>query len=805
MFFNYIKIAFRSLLRRKGFAAINIAGLSIGIASSILLFVVVSFELSYDKFQDNYERIFRVVTREKAVEESFTTGVPFPAVETFRLNFPEAITAGIYSINGSQVTVIGTDSLSTRPARKFIEDEGVFFAEPQMFQIFNVKFLAGSGSKLNEPNQVILSRSVAEKYFGNWEDATGQFLRLDLKVLLIVAGVIEDVPANSDLPFKVVASYKTLLQNGDQYRYSDQWGLNNSNMQLYMLLPENASPSEMEKRINTLTQGFYRQVNSQTVRTHMVQPLSEVHFDTRYGNFNNRMVSRPTIWTLILIGLMVIVMACINFVNLSTAQSVSRSKEVGLRKVLGGNRAQLIGQFFGETSIIVIFSVLSGAVLAYLVSPQLSRFIPVGEDFSIISLPTIFFLVITAILVTLLSGFYPALILSGFKPALAIKNKIDSAAMGGISIRRGLVVLQFALSQLLIIGTIVAVSQMNFIRNADLGLKKDAVYVLSHSADSASISRFPAFRNELLALKGVESVSFSSDLPSSDNNWSTNFAFDGKEDEKFGLFIKVADQSYFDTYGVELAAGRGLSKSDTLKEVVVNETLVKKLGIKDPSQIVGKNLRMGSGSWNPVVGVVKDFKTNSLREDIKPLAVFSMYNYYSTVGVKLNGANFAETVRDVQKLWEKFFPEYVNNSRFMDEAIAEFYNQEEQLSRLYKIFAVLAIMISCLGLYGLVSFMAAQKTKEVGIRKVLGASTSSIIFLFSKEFMVLIIIAFVIASPLAFLFMNNWLNNFTFRVTIGPGVFLLAIVTTLLIAWLTVGFKAIKAATVSPVKSLKSE
>jgi ABC-type antimicrobial peptide transport system permease subunit len=252
-------------------------------------------------------------------------------------------------------------------------------------------------------------------------------------------------------------------------------------------------------------------------------------------------------------------------------------------------------------------------------------------------------------------------------------------------------------------------------------------------------------------------------------------------------------------------AGRGLDRSDTLKELVVNETLMKKLGIKDPSQMIGRNLRMGSGAWNPVVGVVKDFKTNSLREDIKPLAIFSMSSYYSNIGVKLNGIEFTETVRDIQKLWDKYFPEYVNNSRFMDEAIAEFYNQEEQLSRLYKIFAVLAIMISCLGLYGLVSFMAAQKTKEVGIRKVLGASTSSIVFLFSKEFMVLIIIAFLIASPLAFMFMNSWLENFTFRISIGPGVFLLAIVTTLLIAWVTVGFKAIKAATVSPVKSLKSE
>jgi putative ABC transport system permease protein len=805
MIFNYIKIAYRNLLRRKGFAAINIAGLSIGIASCILLFVVVTYELSFDKFQKNYDRIFRVVTKERSVEENFTTGVPFPAVETFRMNFPDAVTAGLYSRNGSQVTVVGEDSTNTRPVKKFIEDHGVFFAEPEVFSIFTVKFLSGSGGKLNEPNQVVISRSLAEKYFGRWEDAVGQFVRLDLNILLNVAGVIEDAPSHSDFPFKLLASFKTLKQHGDSYGYSTHWGANNSDMQLYMLLPGSTSAGIVESKINSLTKEFYRQVNDKNTRTHVVQPLSDIHFDTRYGNFNNRMVSRPTIWTLVLVGLMIIVMACINFINLSTAQSVSRSKEVGLRKVLGGSKAQLIGQFFSETSIIVGISMAFGLGIAYLASPQLDNFVPVGKDVNIISVPTMIFLLITAVVVVLLSGFYPAMILSGFKPALALKNKISSASIGNISLRRGLVVLQFALSQLLIIGTIVAISQMNYIRNADLGLKKDAVLVVTHSSDSASIARMPAFKNELLRIKGIEAVSFSSDVPTSDNNWSTNFAFNGGEDEKFGMFIKVADQDYLDAYGISIIAGRGLSKSDTMKEFVVNETLVKKLGIRDPSEIVGKNIRLGTSAWLPVVGVVKDFKTNSLREDIKPLAIFSRNNYYSSAGIKLSGANFTDVVATVQRTWDKYFPEYVNNSRFMDEAIAEFYTQEEQLSRLYKIFAVLAIIISCLGLYGLVSFMAAQKTREVGIRKVLGASTASIVFLFSKEFMLLILVAFLIASPLAIMFMNNWLSNFTFRVDIGPGVFLVAIVTTLAIAWITVGLKAFRAARVNPTESLKSE
>jgi ABC-type antimicrobial peptide transport system permease subunit len=416
------------------------------------------------------------------------------------------------------------------------------------------------------------------------------------------------------------------------------------------------------------------------------------------------------------------------------------------------------------------------------------------------------FLLATALTVTLLAGAYPAMVLSGFRPALALKNKITSASVGGISIRRGLVVMQFAISQVLIIGTIVAVTQMNFIRNADLGFKKDAVLVVDSRADSAVIARMAAFKAALKELPGVRNVSRSSDVPSSDNNSSSNFTYDHRgEDEPFDIFHKFGDEDYFKTYQLEFVAGRPFRISDTISEFVVNETFTRKVGAKSPEEVLGKEMRLGRSAWKTIVGVVKDFKTNSLRESIKPMEISSFSKRYSQVAVKFEGANISQTTKAIKDTWEKFYPEYAFSSFFVDETIADFYRQEEKLSKLYKFFAALAIFISCLGLYGLVSFMAVQKTKEVGIRKVLGASTGNIVFLFSKEFTTLIAIAFLIATPLAWLMMNNWLQDFMFRINIGLGVFLAAILISLGIAWVTVGYKAVRAALASPVKSLRSE
>jgi ABC-type antimicrobial peptide transport system permease subunit len=329
--------------------------------------------------------------------------------------------------------------------------------------------------------------------------------------------------------------------------------------------------------------------------------------------------------------------------------------------------------------------------------------------------------------------------------------------------------------------------------------------ILNGSAGSASLLKQQAFKQQLLQVPGVQSVSFNSDVPSSDNTWSTNFAYNHQPDEKYQVTLKFADVDYVKTFGLQLIAGRSMVESDTMKEAMINETLLKKLGIKNASEAIGKTIRLGRGNWYPIVGVMKDFKTNSLREEIKPLFVSTRKNFYSHTAIKLRTHQLSATKNAIQKTWEQFYPEYAYNSWFFDENIAEFYKQEEQLSLLYRIFAGLAIFISCLGLYGLVSFMAVQKTKEVGIRKVLGASVSSLLQLFSKEFTVLIIISFFIAVPVAWYMMHTWLQNFVYRIPLNAWFFISAIAGSILIAWITVGYKAIKAALANPVKALRSE
>jgi putative ABC transport system permease protein len=400
---------------------------------------------------------------------------------------------------------------------------------------------------------------------------------------------------------------------------------------------------------------------------------------------------------------------------------------------------------------------------------------------------------------------YPALIVSGFSPILALKNKINSSTVGGISLRRSLVVLQFCISQVLIVGTLIAITQMSFVAHANLGLNKDAVLVINGNGDSTQTSRMNAFKAGLLKIPSVKSVSLSTDVPSSENNWGSNFAFNHKPDENFTLYLKYADPDYFKTFGLQFAAGGPPRLSDTLGDVVVNETFIHKTGLKNPEDAIGKDVRIGSSAWKKISGVVRDFRTNSLREGIRPTLIGCAKKYYSTISLKLKTSNPALVRQQVQQIWDRFYPEYANQTSFMDEHLEDFYQQERQLTLLYKIFAGIAIFLSCLGLYGLVSFMAVQKRKEVGIRKVLGAGIMQIIYLFSKEFTFLILIAFIIAAPISWYMMNGWLHHFTYRITVSPFIFIAAALISITIAWVTVGYKSFRAALTNPVNSLRSE
>jgi putative ABC transport system permease protein len=801
---NYFKTALRNITRHKGYAALNISGLAIGIAACLLLFLVVRYELSYDTHQPNYKNLYHIVTEDKySGVTNYTSGIPAPALAALRLQMPNLQFTAIQGFGG-QVTLM--DKSGNITDQKFIENGIGYFCEPAFFTLFHADFLSGDPSALAVPNTVLLSRKIAEKYFGTWQAALNQTIKIDNLILLKVAGILDNPPSNTDFPVNIAVSFTTLKNNGDNYSYDDQnWGSTSSNFQVFALAPPSVKKAEIDQQLLAFGKANYRQRNSGSQKINMAQPFSEVHFDNRFEIFGDHVTKMATLWTLVLIGVFIIIMACINFINLSTAQAVGRSKEIGIRKVMGGSRGQLFSQVMGETGIIVMAASVLAVLIAWLCLPFIKHIASIEEQLSLLNTPTMLFLLAVVVLVTLFAGTYPAFILSGYKPVLALKNKMTSARVGGISLRRGLVVLQFVISQVLIIGTIVAISQMNFVQQADLGFKKESILLIDGTSDSSVVAAQPAFKEKLLQIPGIESVSFNTDAPSSENTWSTNFAFDHKDDEPDQITLKFADEDYLKTFGLKMAAGTFFGKSDTIKDVVINETAVQKLGLKDPAQAVGKDIRLGNGAWKKITGVVKDFKTNSLRESIKPLLMAQNRERYGRVAIKMRSTDLAGTQATVQKAWNSFYPEYAYTSTYMQDDINDFYKQENQLSLLYKIFAGLAILISSLGLFGLVSFMAVQKTKEVGIRKVLGASEKSIVYLFSKEFTLLIFIAFIIAAPLAWMMMNSWLQNFVYRIPLGAGVFAIAIVISLLIAWLTVGYKAVKAAVANPVKSLRSE
>ena len=805
-----LKIAWRNIIRHKSYAAINISGLAAGIAASLLLFMVIRYELSYDKSQPAYNHIYHVAREDHNPDGlSYHEGVPFPAYDAFRLEFPQVTTAAMFNNSNCQVSVLDAAG-GIVPDKKFIEGSGIFFSDPQFFSVFQYKWLYGSADVLKDPGTVVLTKKMAEKYFGQWSAAIGGVLRLDNASIVKVSGIIEDVPRNTDFPLAVVASYETLKKYPDTYGYRNDWGNVTSNFQTFMLLPEKVSANSINEQLRKFSDEHYNKNNKAGEKKYnFLRPLSDIHFDKTFGTFGNHVIGKSTLLTLALIGLFIIIMACINFINLSTAQAVGRSKEVGIKKVLGSNRAQLFRQMMGETAIIVSASIILAIGLAYICLPYLKNVTSIRESLGLLTVPNFTFIICVAIIVVLLAGTYPSLILSGFKPILALKNKITSATVGGISIRRGLVVTQFAVSQVLIVGTIVAVTQMNYVHKADLGFNKEAVLTLNSDVDSMVMSKQPALRQELLTIKGVQSVSFSSDMPSSESNNSGNFSYDHRPDEKFDVFRKFADEHFFKTYGLEIIAGRAYGPSDTAREIVINETMVKRLGIKDPKEVLGHEMRIGKNAgreiWCTIVGVVKDFKTNSLREDVKPTLLAERNRRYYYTGIKLETGNLQQTIAAIKKKWDLFYPEFVFEPKFLDQRINDFYGQENQLSLLYKIFAGIAIFISCLGLYGLVSFMAVQKTKEVGVRKVLGASVMNIVYLFSKEFTILILLAFAIAAPIAYFMMSKWLDNFAFKINIGFFVFGLAIIASISIAWITVGYKSVRAALANPIKSLRTE
>ncbi|MGK6350437.1 ABC transporter permease [Parapedobacter sp. DT-150] len=801
---NYFKIAWRAIVRQKQTSLINLLGLSLGIASALILFVIVRYEWSYDRFQRNYEYVYRIVT-ETPYENSvdYNTGIPYPVPEALQVDMPQLKAIVPLLATGGQVDVPNRNPQNA--SDKYAEQ--VIFTTADFFTLFDATWLAGSASVLSDPNNAVLDRETATRFFGSWQEAIGRSFELANAVPLRVAAIVEDAPENSNFPYHLIASFPTLKANAQLFDYDPiDWNSVSSSFQTYVLLDSKQDVKAIRQQLDGLTKKYFKDQGNSSRILHL-QPLSDIHFDLRYGTINERMINRATLTTLTLIGIFILIMAAINFVNLSTAQAIGKSKEIGVRKVLGGSRGSLMAQSFGETFLLVCFAVIVAVGMAYAAMPYIHHLSDMPKELPLLQGNTVIFLCITLIVMTILSGLYPALIVSRFKPVVALKSKINTAQLGGMPIRKVLVVVQFAIAQLLMIGTFVAVRQMAFVRDADLGFDKEAVYVVQVPSDD-NRQLMATFKQQLLQLPEIKSVSLASDVPSSDNRWSSNFYYKGEGEQEiaFPTFLKFADADYFDNYKLTFAAGKPYQESDTLKEAVINETMVKKLGISSPEEAIGKHVRIGfSGQWMPITGVVKDFTPNSLKEEVGPMIMSTLKDSYSIAGIKLARGAGKSTLSAINQRFNERYPEHYFQADFLDESIAKFYKQEDRMALVYQLFAVLSIIISGIGLYGMVSFILAQKIKEIGIRKVLGASVTSIVYLFSKEFIYMILIAFCVAAPLAYYAMSNWLANFAYRIDLGVGLFLIVILAALTIAMLTIGIKAFKAAVANPVDSLRDE
>ncbi len=805
---NYIKTAWRNLMRNKSYAAINIVGLAIGIAACMLIFLIIQFETSFDNFHPKKDHIYRVVTAFNSPGGvHLSSGVPLPIADGLRIDFPQLKeVAAILQNDGSHYSV-GNNS-NGQTVKKFKEDQA-YYAEPQFFNVFNFGWLAGDKkTALSEPNTVVLAQEEAEKFFGDWHNAIGKTIRYENKTDLKVTGILKNSPPNTDFPIKLVVSYATLKEKGsDHYGNIHDWVSTFGDHYCFVVLPDNASVGQFNKNLIAFVK---KHKPVEYIKDGLqLQALKDMHYNTEVNIFSYHPFSKQLINALSLIGLFLLIIACVNFVNLATAQAVNRSKEVGIRKVLGSSRSQLVLQFISETLIITVFAVVLAIGIAELTLPMLNKLLEIKLSTSFLADPVLLlFLLGVIISVTLLSGGYPAIVLSGFSPIAALKNKVAAGRNSGISLRRALVVLQFCIAQVLVIGTLVIIYQMDFFRNKSLGFDKEAILTVPFPGDSVSKTKLDALRNQLLQQPGVKDVSYSFTSPSDNSGWTSDFKFNNSTKRTdFGASLKWADASYFNLYKLQFVAGQPYAKSDTVHGYVVNETLVKKLGIRNPKDAVGKYIKLwdDKNKYAPIVGVVKDFNIGSLKDAIPPVLMSSWKDVYQVINIKIQPANITQTLSSVEKLWNNTFPNGLYEYQFLDGKIADFYKTENQLSALYKIFAGIAIFISCLGLYGLVSFMAVQRTKEVGIRKTLGASVSHIVYLFSKEFTILILIAFAISAPLGWYFMQKWLQDFTYKITLGPQIFVLAIIVSVIIAWLTVGYKAIRAALANPVTSLRSE
>jgi len=791
---NYLKIAFRNLANHKAYAFINILGLALGMTCGLLIFLLVKYNLSFDNFHANSDRIYRIVTEQHRDGISYQPAVPSPLGKAFRDDYSFAEKVGRIATYEEEVITINTG----KEIKKYKEKGGFAFTEPEYFDIFNFPLLEGDKkTALLEPNTAIITEHLGHKYFGS-ESPINKTLRFGEKIDVKITGILKDLPKNTAQQTEIFVSYPTLKQQNEWLASEDAWGGIMSSMKCYVLLRPQISVAQVEKVFPAYVRKF--RPESTNIHHYKLQPLADIHYDARYDGS----MEKKNLWILSFIGIFLIVTACVNFINLATAQALSRAKEVGVRKVLGSMRGQLFWQFIAQTGAITCLALILALLLSWVALPFVNSWFSAKLDFNILTnWQLLLFIPFMVVLVTFFAGSYPGLILAGFQPVIALKGKLSQQNIGGFNVRRALIITQFALSQALVIGMIIIAKQMNFARQSDLGFDKEAIVTIPVFADYKAGK---ALKGEFEHLAGVEKVTMCYAAPASRVSWNTTPYYENDPKEQgFRISVKAADDNYIKTFGLELVAGRNLLPADTAQEFIVNETFAKKLNLKSAEELLGKKMKISGQGEGPIVGVVKDFHDRSFHEDINAIGIFSSPGLYNNFGIKINKANIAVTMASLEKLWNERHPDQLFEYEFVDADIAAFYETETLMLKLIQTFSLLALFIGCLGLYGLVSFMATQKTKEIGIRKVLGSSIVQILWIFGKEFTRLILFAFAIAAPLAWWLMNGWLADFKFKTDISLWIFASALLATFIVAFLTISFQAVKAALMNPVKSLQSE
>ncbi|MGA0559807.1 ABC transporter permease [Larkinella sp. VNQ87] len=799
---NYLKIAFRNLLKHKTFGFINIVGVAIGLACFLLIALYVRDELSFDRFHTKADRTYRVLrtfmnSNDGTVELKLGTVAP-PFGPLIKQDFPEA----------EQVVRVLHSSGLLRYGEHAYDERKLFFAEGNLFKVLDFKVINGNPEQaLANPFSIMLSQPMAEKYFGK-EMPMGKSIRLDNQIDFMVTGVFEPLPAQSHIHPDFLVSFTTLNDNRiyGAEGLRTNWG--NNSFLTYVLLAKGANPDKLVKAFPAF-QNRRIEPKASTYSVLNLQKLTDIHLKSDTDDALEADGDIQYVYLFSAIGLFILLIACINYMNLATARSAGRAKEVGMRKVVGAFRQQLIGQFLSESLLLVVFALVLAVTLVIVSLPFLNDFTQKQLTLNQLLDPVFLSIIAGITLMTgLVAGSYPAFFLTSFQPVSVLKGKIAAAMRTG-RLRQALVVTQFSIAAVLIISTVVVYNQMDYIRNYKLGYQKDQV-VLLRTVEDSTID-YEALKQELKRNSAVLAVGQSSRIPSGRllDSWDSYVSKgDSMAPTKVVLKALTIDHDFISTYDIKLAAGRNFSRdyaTDDTAAFIINETAARMLGWQKPEQAVGKAFGYGQRRGQ-IVGVTKDFHFESLRQSIPPIAMFINPNFNNWLSVHLaGGAGLQNGLAHLESVWKRRFPDRPFSYEFLDQRFGRLYTTEQTQQMLFGIFAGIAILISCLGLFGLSMFMAEQRTKEIGIRKVLGASTPGLVALLSTELLKLVLIALVLASPVAWWAMNQWLEGFVYRTSISPWVFIVTAVIALLIAFATVSFQSIKAALMNPVKSLKTE